>query len=217
MAIMNRTRTPYLTRFLAGDHPKRNLFFFLILDLSHETISCKIPRGHITEQYTRPKSRVASNRNATTSTFNANISVKGDGTKTLATLYGELFSAFYNLVNNYYVLCLWVVYAYVAALILIGGVNLVSGFIALFSASASFHYFAMTLYCFMGIYLIFLALTAMAILVSYDQITLGFVDKIKLLFIHPLFYMKYISIVAKALVNKEPQTWEVIERIKVQK
>ena len=32
-----------------------------------------------------------------------------------------------------------------------------------------------------------------------------------------LFYMKYISIVAKALVNKEPQTWEVIERIKVQK
>ena len=124
---------------------------------------------------------------------------------------------FHNIANNYYVLCLWVVYAYVAALILIGGINLISGFIALFSISSATHYFAMTLYCFFGIYLIFFALTAMAIIVSYDQITLNFIGKIKLLFVHPLFYMKYISIVAKALVNKEPQTWEVIERVKVQK
>ena len=96
-------------------------------------------------------------------------------------------------------------------------INLISGFIALFSISSATHYFAMTLYCFFGIYLIFFALTAMAIIVSYDQITLNFIEKIKLLFVHPLFYMKYISIVAKALVNKEPQTWEVIERVKVQK
>lgn len=124
---------------------------------------------------------------------------------------------FHNIANNYYVLCLWVVYAYVAALILIGGINLISGFIALFSISSATHYFAMILYCFFGIYLIFFALTAMAIIVSYDQITLNLIGKIKLLFVHPLFYMKYISIVAKALVNKEPQTWEVIERVKVQK
>ena len=57
----------------------------------------------------------------------------------------------------------------------------------------------------------------MAMIVSYDQISISFLNKIKLLFIHPLFYMKYISIVAKALVNREPQTWEVIERIQVHK
>ena len=56
----------------------------------------------------------------------------------------------------------------------------------------------------------------MAIFLSYEQITLSHFDKIKLLFIHPLFYMKYISIVSKALINREPQTWEVIERIEVQ-
>lgn len=122
---------------------------------------------------------------------------------------------FYNIANNYYVLSLWVVYAYVASLIFIGGVNLVSGIIALISAASSLHFFAMCFYCFFGIYIIFFALTAMAILLSYEQITLTHFDKIKLLFIHPLFYMKYISIVAKALVNREPQTWEVIERIEV--
>ena len=57
----------------------------------------------------------------------------------------------------------------------------------------------------------------MAIVISYDQITLNHADKVKLLFIHPLFYMKYISIVSKALIKREPQTWEVIERIEVQK
>ena len=74
----------------------------------------------------------------------------------------------------------------------------------------------MTLYCFLGIYFIFFVLTAMAMFVSREQITLKFWDKIKLLFIHPLFYMKYISIVSKAFINRKPQTWEVIERIEVQ-
>ncbi len=123
---------------------------------------------------------------------------------------------FYNIANNYYVLSLWVVYAYVASLIFIGGVNFASGIIALFSAASSLHFFAMSFYCFFGIYVIFFALTAMAIFLSYEQITLSHFDKIKLLFIHPLFYMKYISIVSKALINREPQTWEVIERIEVQ-
>lgn len=124
---------------------------------------------------------------------------------------------FHNITNNYYVLSLWVVYFYVAALIFIGSVNFISGFIALFSVASSIHYFTMTLYCFLGIYLVFFVLTAMAMIVSYDQISISFLNKIKLLFIHPLFYMKYISIVAKALVNREPQTWEVIERIQVHK
>jgi cellulose synthase/poly-beta-1,6-N-acetylglucosamine synthase-like glycosyltransferase len=136
-------------------------------------------------------------------------------------LYGQKLlkkeKSFHNIANNYYVLSLWVVYFYVAALIFIGSVNFISGLIALFSVASSLHYFAMTLYCFLGIYLVFFVLTAMAIIVSYDQISISFFDKIKLLFIHPLFYMKYISIVAKALVNREPQTWEVIERIQVNK
>ncbi|MBO5482977.1 MAG: glycosyltransferase family 2 protein [Spirochaetaceae bacterium] len=124
--------------------------------------------------------------------------------------------SFRTIANNYYVLCLWVVYGFVVSMIVIGSVNLIAGFIAMFSATYSLHYFAMTLYCFLGIYFIFFVLTAMAMFVSREQITLGFWDKIKLLFIHPLFYMKYISIVSKALINRKPQTWEVIERIEVQ-
>ena len=124
--------------------------------------------------------------------------------------------SFRTIANNYYVLCLWVVYCFVASMIVIGSVNLIAGFIAMFSATYSLHYFAMTMYCFLGIYFIFFVLTAMAMFVSREQITLGFWDKIKLLFIHPLFYMKYISIVSKALINRKPQTWEVIERIEVQ-
>lgn len=124
--------------------------------------------------------------------------------------------SFRTIANNYYVLCLWVVYGFVASMIVIGSVNLIAGFIAMFSATYSLHYFAMTMYCFLGIYFIFFVLTAMAMFVSREQITLGFWDKIKLLFIHPLFYMKYISIVSKALINRKPQTWEVIERIEVQ-
>ena len=124
--------------------------------------------------------------------------------------------SFRTIANNYYVLCLWVVYGFVASMIVIGSVNLIAGFIAMFSATYSLHYFAMTMYCFLGIYFIFFVLTAMAMFVSRKQITLGFWDKIKLLFIHPLFYMKYISIVSKALINRKPQTWEVIERIEVQ-
>ena len=124
--------------------------------------------------------------------------------------------SFRTIANNYYVLCLWVVYGFVASMIVIGSVNFIAGFIAMFSATYSLHYFAMTMYCFLGIYFIFFVLTAMAMFVSREQITLGFWDKIKLLFIHPLFYMKYISIVSKALINRKPQTWEVIERIEVQ-
>lgn len=134
-------------------------------------------------------------------------------------LYGRRLlkkeKTFYNITNNYFVLCLWIVYAYVLSLILIGSVNLVYGIISLLTLNSALHFFAMTIYCFLGIYFIFFVLTLAGIIVSHEEITLSFFGKIKLLLIHPLFYMKYISIVAKALVNREPQTWEVIERIEV--
>lgn len=124
---------------------------------------------------------------------------------------------FYNIANNYFVLCLWIVYLYVASLILIGMVNAIYGVITLFLMSPCLHYFAMAFYCFIGIYVVFLGLTAMAIIISHEQMTISFVKKIKVLLIHPLFYMKYIFIVMKALLKKEPENWEVIERIKVGK
>ena len=136
-------------------------------------------------------------------------------------LYGpKLFKkkkSFYNIMNNYYVFSLWIVYGYVATLIGIGGLNLIFGVVSLFSTASSLHYFSVAFYCFLGIYLIFFVLTAMAILVSYKQITLNPMKKIILLFVHPVFYMKYISIVSKSIRNREPQTWEVIERVQVEK
>lgn len=63
------------------------------------------------------------------------------------------------------------------------------------------------------IYLSFFVLTAFCLAADGKHIRLSFWEKVRLLFVHPVFYMGYIPIVAKALVTPPSKEWEAIARI----
>ena len=64
------------------------------------------------------------------------------------------------------------------------------------------------------IYASFLILTIIALLSDRENIKLPLYRKIILTFVHPLFYMQYITIIGKALLRPtKKRTWEAIERI----
>ncbi len=64
------------------------------------------------------------------------------------------------------------------------------------------------------IYLSFFILTVLALLSDRENIKLSLYRKIILTFVHPLFYMQYITIIGKALLHPTgKRTWEAIERV----
>lgn len=63
------------------------------------------------------------------------------------------------------------------------------------------------------IYLSFFVLTLFCLIVERKNMPVNFFKKAALLFVHPLFYMGYIPIIAGALFFKVNRGWEVIERI----
>ncbi len=63
------------------------------------------------------------------------------------------------------------------------------------------------------IYVSFLVLTGMCMLVDRKNIKLTFGKKIVLFLVHPIFYMGYIPIIAKAFLRKNTESWEAIERV----
>lgn len=103
--------------------------------------------------------------------------------------------------DNYYLLCLWLVYAYIGVLAFTTVVNLILGCMEVAAAS------------FLLIYTAFFALSAMAVLSDWDNIRLSFCKKIMLMLMHPLFYMEYIYIVGRAVFGWAPKSWEKIQRV----
>lgn len=103
--------------------------------------------------------------------------------------------------DNYYLLCLRLVYAYIGVLAFITVVNLILGCMEVAAAS------------FLLIYTAFFALSAMAVLADWDNIRLSFCKKIMLMLMHPLFYMEYIYIVGRAVFGWAPKSWEKIQRV----
>lgn len=63
------------------------------------------------------------------------------------------------------------------------------------------------------IYVSFFFMTLFAIIIDNKYIKLSFIRKIVLLFVHPVFYMGYIPIIAKALLGLNSQEWEAIKRV----
>lgn len=63
------------------------------------------------------------------------------------------------------------------------------------------------------IYMSFFIMTVIAMLSDRENIKLPFGRKLALAFVHPIFYMQYIFIIGKALLNPGKRTWEVIERV----
>lgn len=124
----------------------------------------------------------------------------------------------HNFVNNYFMFCLWLVYVYVAAMISFFAIDAASSvwmFFMHYSTSAQ-TYMCAGIYALLSVYTAFFILSITAIIVDWDNIKLSILDKIILAFVHPLFYMWYIKIVAKAIFIRTPQKWEAIERIKPQ-
>ena len=58
-------------------------------------------------------------------------------------------------------------------------------------------------------------MTLTAMLVDRHYIKLTPLKWLAVLFVHPLFYMEYIRIVAKAIIGRAPGEWEEIKRVEV--
>ena len=64
-----------------------------------------------------------------------------------------------------------------------------------------------------AIYAAFFILTAVALFVDRKDIKLTKLGFLAVLFVHPVFYMGYIPIVAKAIVSKNDKQWDAIARV----
>lgn len=63
------------------------------------------------------------------------------------------------------------------------------------------------------IYGAFFIMTLVALIADWENIKLPFYKKMIVLFAHPVFYMKYIEIVAIATFTNKGRSWEVIDRV----
>lgn len=119
-----------------------------------------------------------------------------------------------SLKNAYFTFSLWFVYLFILTLLCMAGVNIgfsltnffLTGFLNLSSIFVS-------LVCFLLIYFSFFVMTLAALLVNKNDMRLSKMGFLKVLLVHPIFYMGYISIVLKAIFSKNNKKWEVIERI----
>lgn len=121
-----------------------------------------------------------------------------------------------DIVNNYYLLCLWLSYAFIGSLYAIFMINLMfAGWGILTHSDAVSGAAAVALHAFLLIYLSFFIMTLTAMLVDRHYIKLTPLKWLAVLFVHPLFYMEYIRIVAKAIIGRAPGEWEEIKRVEV--
>jgi cellulose synthase/poly-beta-1,6-N-acetylglucosamine synthase-like glycosyltransferase len=120
-------------------------------------------------------------------------------------------NSFSQKINSYYVHALDYVF------VMIGSLSFGSIFfmLAFLCSIHSFNYSLLnySLICLLSIYILFLIMTMACMITDRKNIKLSFLGKLKLLFIHPLFYMGYIPIITKILITKKDENWEVIERI----
>lgn len=116
--------------------------------------------------------------------------------------------------NKYYVLALWPTYYYIGACTIFSIMQFAFSIALLILRS---HYWLTALlYCGIGIgiiYATFWLLTLCILIVERKNMPVSFMYRLILLFVHPVFYMGYIPIIAKALFFKNNKGWEVIERI----
>ncbi len=103
--------------------------------------------------------------------------------------------------DNYYILSLWIVYAYIGTLSAAVFFNIIT--LNFWQAAAAF----------LLIYTAFFALSVMAVLADWKNIGLSSVKKLWLMLMHPFFYMEYIFIVVRAVLGLKPKSWEKIGRV----
>lgn len=120
----------------------------------------------------------------------------------------------HSIADNYYMYCLWIVYLFIAANIVISLAD-VGMFAFAFFANGVLLWSVLGAagLALLNTYLAFFVMTFVALIVARHDIKLSFFEKVIVLFYHPIFYMKYIPIVANAIVDRRPQVWDEIERV----
>ncbi len=117
--------------------------------------------------------------------------------------------------NYYYTTCIEKVYAYIGMWSMFSAAFGIMSFVLGVVGNAD--WVLALIYCgvsVLAIYLSFFALTLACFVADYENLKLSFWGKLAVLFFHPIFYMEYIPIVAKAILGKQTKVWEVIERVK---
>lgn len=116
--------------------------------------------------------------------------------------------------NKYYVLALWPVFYYIGTCVVFSILQFGVSVVLFILRNAL--WLKSLLYCGIGIgiiYVSFLILTLFCLIVERKNMPISLFRRIVLLFVHPVFYMGYIPIIARALFLSNKKGWEVIERI----
>jgi Glycosyltransferases, probably involved in cell wall biogenesis len=118
-------------------------------------------------------------------------------------------------INRYYSKALWIVYWMIGISALHMVLNFILGTVLLvFMSNLSLWAYLSSFIGFSVIYFSFFFMTLCAIIIDHKYIKMSFFGKIKLLLVHPFFYMGYIKIVFKALfVKNEASEWDAIARV----
>ncbi|AEE15924.1 glycosyltransferase family 2 protein [Treponema brennaborense] len=122
---------------------------------------------------------------------------------------------FHEWLNKYFMLCLWLVYLFIGSMVVMCAANAGAAGLAMLAHSPDAAQFLHTALAALGaIYAAFFVLTLSALIVDRKNIKLSPFGKLIVLLVHPVFYMGYIKIVARAIFIRKPQEWEVIDRVK---
>lgn len=119
-----------------------------------------------------------------------------------------------GLLNYYYTTALCPVYWFIGFLSVLFCLNVgLSALLVLTGSSLAVPAFAVAAECFLIVYGAFFLLTAACLLAGRRDIRLSLFKKLMVLLVHPVFYMGYIPIIARALFTGANRGWEVIDRV----
>jgi cellulose synthase/poly-beta-1,6-N-acetylglucosamine synthase-like glycosyltransferase len=122
--------------------------------------------------------------------------------------------SFHALADNYFMFCLWIVYLFIASNLFIALVNIVCcALTIILSGTYEWGMLFVSGTAFASIYCALFLLTLTALFVSRRDVHLSAKQQLEVLFIHPIFYMGYISIEVHAIFDRRPMEWEKIERV----
>jgi cellulose synthase/poly-beta-1,6-N-acetylglucosamine synthase-like glycosyltransferase len=132
-------------------------------------------------------------------------------------IYGRRLLArkdIHSIIDNYFMFCLWIVYAYIASMFVIALGN-VGCCVYEIIRYGMFNWALLDVSAIAigAVYGIFFLLTVASLVVAYNDMKLSLFRRIIVLFVHPFFYMQYITIVSHAIIDKRETSWDEIARV----
>ena len=120
----------------------------------------------------------------------------------------------HSIADNYFMFSLWIVYAYIASMFIIALGNIGSCVFQIIRLGKfDWSLLIVSAVALAAVYGIFFILTAASLVVAYKDMKLPLSQRLKVLFVHPVFYMQYITIVARAIIDRREKSWDEIARV----